>query len=69
MIPGVTSVFILYQGSTAYDLRKVSSWSKTNPDPTNPTVQVRFIDMPDNTVPFDEATFIPAMQACLDASV
>jgi len=69
MVPGVTSPFILYVNTTAYDLRKVSSWSKTNPDPTNPTVQVRFIDMPETTITFDEATFIVAMQACLDASV
>ncbi len=69
MVPGVSSPFILYVNTTAYDLRKVSSWSDTNPESTNPTVQVRFIDMPEKAVEFDAATFIPAMQAALDASV
>jgi len=65
----VTSPFILYTGTTAYDLRKVSSWSQTNPQTEPATVQVRFIDMPERTVPFDMATFETAMQAALDAQV
>ena len=65
----VTSPFIFYVDTTAYDLRKVSSWSETSPETQPATVQVRFIDMPERTVPFDMAAFETAMQACLDASV
>lgn len=65
----VVSPFILQSGSTYWDLRKVSSWTQTTPETQPLTVQVRFIDNPSNTVPFDQAIFETAMQACLNASV
>jgi hypothetical protein len=60
----VTSPFILYVNSTAYDLRKVSS-VVDNPDPS--LVDVRFIDDPRLTVTFDRVTFEAAWQSALDS--
>lgn len=61
----VVSVYILYVGSSAYDLRKVSS---AVPHQTNPLlVMVRFIDEPRTAIPFVKATFEPAWEAALNA--
>lgn len=61
----VVSVHILYVGTTAYDLRKVSS---AIPDSSNVLrVLVRFMDDPRLVVPFVKATFEPAWQASLAA--
>ncbi len=61
----VTSPFILYVGTTAYDLRKVSS---VIPGNDSAHVVARFIDDPRVTVTFDAATFFPVWQTALIAS-
>jgi hypothetical protein len=63
----VTSPFIYYIGTSAYDLRKVSSAVVANDDPLY--LQVRFIDEPRASIRFLAATFEPAWQAALDASL
>jgi hypothetical protein len=62
----VTSDFILYVGTSAYDLRKVSSSVPAQDDPLYR--MVRFIDEPRAAIRFLAATFDPAWQAALDAS-
>lgn len=62
----VTSVFILYVGLSAYDLRKVSSAVPHQTDPL--LVMVRFIDEPRTAIPFEKATFEPAWEAALNAA-
>jgi ribosomal protein S27E len=62
----VTSPFIWYIGTSAYDLRKVSS-AVANPDPT--LINVRFIDCPQVAITFDKAAFEAAWQTCLTASL
>ena len=62
----VTSPYILYVNTSAYDLRKVSSITVNNDDPT--LVNVRFIDEARTVVAFDAVTFIAAWQAALNAS-
>jgi hypothetical protein len=61
----VVSVYILYVGNSAYDLRKVSSVVPHQTDPT--LVMVRFQDEPRTAIAFVKATFEPAWQAALDA--
>lgn len=62
----VTSVYILYVGTSAYDLRKVSS---AVPSITRGAgwLDVRFIDESNSAIPFLAATFEPAWQAALNA--
>jgi large repetitive protein len=60
----VSSPFIYYVNSTAYDLRKVSSAVQLDPS----TSGVRFIDNPANALAFDSAPFLAAWKAALDAS-
>jgi hypothetical protein len=62
----VASVFILYVGTSAYDLRKVSSAVPHQTDPD--LIMVRFIDEPRTVIPFDKATFEPAWEDALTAN-
>lgn len=61
----VANVHILYVGSSAYDLRKVSSIVAHQTDPL--LVMARFYDDPRTAIPFVKATFEAAWQASLDA--
>lgn len=61
----VVSDYILYVGSSAYDLRKVSSAVPHQTDPL--LVMVRFIDEPRTAIAFVKATFEPAWEAALNA--
>lgn len=58
----VSSPYILYVGTSAYDLRKVSSVA-SNPSPS--LVNVRFIDCPQATIAFDKTTFEAAWESAL----
>jgi hypothetical protein len=60
----VSSPYIAYVGTTAYDLRKVSAVIDIDAN----TVGVRFIDEPRLTVQFDKTSFEVAWQAALNAS-
>jgi hypothetical protein len=62
----VISVHVFYVGTSAYDLRKVSSAVQQPSDLVN--VYVRFIDEPRSVLVFDAATFIPAWTASLNAT-
>ena len=63
----VTSDHIWYPGggATAYDLRKIVSWSDDNDDATK--VRVRFIGDPIAVVTFVKADFETAKQDSIDA--
>jgi hypothetical protein len=62
----VVSVHIYYVGTSAYDLRKVSSAVEQPDDLVN--VYVRFIDEPRTVLVFDAVTFLPAWEASLNAT-
>lgn len=62
----VVNVHILYVGTSAYDLRKVSSAVPHQADPL--LVMVRFIDEAATAISFVKATFEPAWQASLNAA-
>ncbi len=63
----ITSPYVLYVGTTAYDLRKVITWSEPKVQPVTPIVQVRFQSEPMAVLPFTKSTFETAMQAAQTA--
>ena len=62
----VTSPFVLYNGTTALDVRKATMWSAIQGAPTKLGAYVR--GTPDIPNPVVLADFIPAKQADCDAS-
>ena len=62
----VSSPYIVYVGSTAFDLRKVSSVIEPSDQPSS--VIVRFIDEAKTTITLDRTSFEAAWQAALNAS-
>jgi hypothetical protein len=61
----LTSPHIFYDGSTAYDLREVTSWSVSSDDPTIAVVRF-FTGNSAITVQFDLSDFETAKQTSLD---
>jgi hypothetical protein len=62
----VTSPFVIYNGTTALDVRKATMWSAITGAPTQLGVYIR--GTPEIPVPVVTADFIPAKQDDCDAS-
>lgn len=60
----VSSAFIAYVGTTAYDLRKVAQYCP-HQDPT--MVNVRFMDSPETVITLEKASFEEAYAIALTA--